>query len=70
LIVYLTFLVNWNIKSIEGAGLVVALSAPNTNIIIHRQQEALATQGDTRTPTTTTTACGQVVEGLVELNLT
>ena len=46
---------------------VAALSSPTTNILIHRQQEALATQGDTRTPTTTA-ACGQVVEGLVELN--
>lgn len=44
-----------------------ALSSPTTNIIIHRQQEALATQEDTRTPVTTP-ACGQVVEGLVELN--
>ena len=47
---------------------VAALSGPTTNIIIHRQQqEALATQEDTRTPTTAA-ACGQVVEGLVELN--
>jgi nitrous oxidase accessory protein NosD len=47
---------------------VAALSDPTTNIIIHhRQQEALATQEDTRTPATTT-ACGQVVRGLVELN--
>jgi Periplasmic copper-binding protein (NosD) len=44
-----------------------ALSSPTTNIIIHRQQEAIATQGDTRT-LVTTPACGQVVEGLVELN--
>jgi nitrous oxidase accessory protein NosD len=45
-----------------------ALSSPTTNIIIHhRQQEAIATQEDTRTPATTA-ACGQVVEGLVELN--
>jgi hypothetical protein len=36
------------------------------NIIIHRQQEALATQEDTRTPSTSS-ACGQVVEGLIEL---
>ena len=43
------------------------LSSPTTNILIHRQQEALATQGDT-SESTTTTACGQVVEGLVELN--
>jgi nitrous oxidase accessory protein NosD len=47
---------------------VAALSSPTTNIIVHhRQQEALATQEDTRTPATTS-ACGQVVEGLVELN--
>ena len=49
---------------------VAALSSPTTNIIIHhrQQQEALATQeGDTRTPATTS-ACGQVIEGLVELN--
>jgi parallel beta-helix repeat protein len=45
-----------------------ALSGPTTNIIIHRQQqEALATQGDTRKPTAAV-ACGQVVEGNVELN--
>jgi nitrous oxidase accessory protein NosD len=47
---------------------VVALSGPTTNIIIHIQQEALATMGDTRTPTTNAASCGQVVEGLVELN--
>jgi parallel beta-helix repeat protein len=47
---------------------VATLSGPTTNIIIHRQQqEALATQEDTRTPATTS-ACGQVIEGLVELN--
>ena len=46
---------------------VAALSSPTTNILIHRQQEALATQGDT-SESTTTAACGQVVEGLVELN--
>src|SRR5215218_1268182 len=48
---------------------VVVLSGPTTNIIIHIQQEALATMGDTRTPTAAAAAaCGQVVEGLVELN--
>jgi nitrous oxidase accessory protein NosD len=48
---------------------VAALSGPTTNIIIHhRQQEALATQEDTSQPTTTTASCGEVVEGLVELN--
>jgi hypothetical protein len=48
--------------------LLIALPSPNT-IIIHRQQqqEALATQEDTNEPTTDA-ACGQVVEGLVELN--
>jgi parallel beta-helix repeat protein len=46
---------------------VAALSSPTTNIIVHLQQEALATQGDTRTPATTS-SCGQVVEGLIELN--
>jgi nitrous oxidase accessory protein NosD len=45
-----------------------ALTSP-TNIIIHREQQvALATQGDISEPTTTSAACGQVVEGLVELN--
>ncbi len=46
---------------------VTALSSPTTNIIIYRQQEALATQGDTKTPTAAA-ACGQVVKGNVELN--
>ena len=47
---------------------VAALSGPTTNIIVHlQQQEALATQGDTRTPTAAV-ACGQVVKGNVELN--
>ena len=47
---------------------VAALSGP-TNIIIHRQQqEALATQEDTSEPVSNSVACGQVVEGLVELN--
>ena len=48
----------------------IALPSITTNIIIYRQQqEALAIQGDTRTPTTTTNAaCGQVIEGHVELN--
>ena len=51
--------------------LVAALSVPTiTNMIIHhhQQQEALATQGDTRMPNTNAASCGQVVEGLVELN--
>ncbi len=46
---------------------VAALSGPTTNIIVHLQQEALAIQGDTRTPTAAV-ACGQVVKGNVELN--
>ncbi|HKG30964.1 MAG TPA: right-handed parallel beta-helix repeat-containing protein [Nitrososphaeraceae archaeon] len=46
---------------------IAVLSGPTTNIIIHIQQEALATMGDIRTPTTAA-ACGQVVEGLVDLN--
>src|SRR5215212_8235268 len=47
----------------------IALPSTTTNIIIYRQQqEALAIQGDTRTPTTTNAACGQVIEGHVELN--
>jgi hypothetical protein len=47
--------------------LLVALPNP-INIIIHRQQqEALAIQGDTRAPVTNAD-CGQVVEGLVELD--
>jgi parallel beta-helix repeat protein len=46
---------------------VAALSGPATNIIVHLQQEVLATQGDTRTPTAAV-ACGQVVKGNVELN--
>jgi parallel beta-helix repeat protein len=46
---------------------VAALSSPTTNIIVHLQQEALATQGDTRTPAATS-SCGQVVEVLIELN--
>jgi parallel beta-helix repeat protein len=46
----------------------VSLLTSATNFSIHRpQQEALATQGGTRTPSTNA-ACGQVVEGLVELN--
>ena len=45
---------------------VAALCGP-TNIIIHRQQqEALATQEDTSE--LTSAACGQVVEGFIELN--
>jgi len=48
----------------------VAIPSTATNIIVHRQQqEALAIQADTRTPTTNAD-CGQVVEGLVELNPT
>jgi len=47
--------------------LAAALPSTATNIILHRQQEALAIQGDTRT-LTTNADCGQVVEGLVELN--
>jgi parallel beta-helix repeat protein len=46
---------------------VATVSGPTTNIIIHLQQEALATIGDTSMPTTTNAACGQVVEGHVEL---
>jgi parallel beta-helix repeat protein len=46
----------------------VTLLTSACNLSIHRpQQEALAIQGDTKTPTTNA-ACGQVVEGLVELN--
>jgi parallel beta-helix repeat protein len=52
--------------------LIAALSVPTiTNMIIHQhqhQQEALATQGDTSRTPITNPACGQVVEGLVELN--
>jgi parallel beta-helix repeat protein len=52
--------------------LVAALSgATITNIIIYQQQqqqEALATQGNTSRTPITNPACGQVVEGLVELN--
>ncbi|MDQ4056369.1 MAG: right-handed parallel beta-helix repeat-containing protein, partial [Thermoproteota archaeon] len=50
--------------------LVATLSVPTiTNMIIHHhQQEALATQGDTSRTPITNPACGQVVEGLVELN--
>ena len=47
---------------------VAALSGPTTNTIVHLQQEALATQGDTSETPITNPACGQVVEGLVELN--
>jgi parallel beta-helix repeat protein len=53
---------------------VAALSGPTiNNMIIHhqqqqQQQEALATQGDTSETPITNPACGQVVEGLVELN--
>jgi hypothetical protein len=47
--------------------LLVALPSPNTIITHRQQQEASATQGDTKMPTTDA-ACGQVVEGLVELN--
>jgi parallel beta-helix repeat protein len=49
--------------------LIISVTLPTTptNIIIPQQQEAFAIQGDTRTPTTNA-ACGQVVEGLVELN--
>jgi parallel beta-helix repeat protein len=46
---------------------VAVLSCPSS-IIIYRQQEALATQEDATEPTSTTASCGQVVEGLVELN--
>jgi parallel beta-helix repeat protein len=45
----------------------VTPSITATNIIIPQQQQAFAIQGDTTTPTTNA-ACGQVVEGLVELN--
>jgi hypothetical protein len=48
--------------------LLVALSALTTTNIIYQQQEALATQEDTSEPTSTDAACGEVVEGLVELN--
>jgi len=47
--------------------LLVALSALTTGII-YQQQEALATQEDTSEPTAAAASCGQVVEGLVELN--
>ena len=52
---------------------VAALSGATTNIIIYQQQqlqlqEALATQGNTGRAPVTNPACGQVVEGLVELN--
>jgi parallel beta-helix repeat protein len=51
---------------------VAALSDPTiANIIIYQQQqqqEALATQGNTGRAPVTNPACGQVVEGLVELN--
>jgi parallel beta-helix repeat protein len=51
---------------------VAALSGSTTNIIIYQQQqqqqEALATQGNTGRAPVTNPACGQVVEGLVELN--
>src|SRR5215208_5468390 len=47
----------------------VSFPNPTYTIIIRRQQqEALATQEDTSEPTSTDAACGQVVEGLVELN--
>jgi parallel beta-helix repeat protein len=49
---------------------VAALSGATTNIIIYQQQqqqEALATQGNTGRAPVTNPACGQVVEGLVEL---
>jgi parallel beta-helix repeat protein len=52
------------------AVLILSIAVPSTTTIlnIHRQQqEALAIQGDTRTPTTNAD-CGQVVDGLVELN--
>jgi nitrous oxidase accessory protein NosD len=45
----------------------VTPSITATNIIIPQQQQAFAIQRDTTTPTTNA-ACGQVVEGLVELN--
>src|SRR5215213_3471082 len=54
------------------AVLVLSIALPSTtitNIIIRKQQEASAIQGDTGTPTTTNVDCGQVVDGLVELNL-
>ena len=49
---------------------VAAFSSHSTNIIIYQQQQqkALATQGDTSKTPITNAACGQVVEGLVELN--
>ena len=47
---------------------VAALSGPTTIIIHRQQQEALATQEDTSEPVSNSAACGQVVEGLVELN--
>jgi parallel beta-helix repeat protein len=49
---------------------VAAFSSPTTNIIIYQQQQqkALATQEDASKTPITNAACGQVVEGLVELN--
>jgi nitrous oxidase accessory protein NosD len=51
------------------AVLMISVTPPitATNIIIPQQQQAFAIQRDTTTPTTNA-ACGQVVEGLVELN--
>jgi parallel beta-helix repeat protein len=48
--------------------LMLLVVLPNSTNIIIIHQQASATQGDTRTPTTANAACGQVVEGLVELN--
>ena len=47
--------------------LLIVLPSPATIIIHRQQQEALATQEDTSEPTSSA-ACGQVVEGLIELN--
>lgn len=51
------------------AVLVLSIAVPTTiSIIIHHQQQAFAIQGNTRMETTSSAACGQVVEGFVELN--
>ena len=51
------------------AASVLSIAVPTTiSIIIHNQQQAFAIQGNTRMPTTSNAACGQVVEGFVELN--
>jgi hypothetical protein len=47
---------------------ILSVAPPSPTNIISQQQEALATQGDTRMPNTNAASCGQVVEGLVELN--